>query len=45
MNKPRPKKTKVYKGGTPTKTKVKMGYMRKALRAKVKSFTNQRRGR
>ncbi len=41
----RPKKTKIYKGGTPTKTKVKQGYMRKAVRAKIKSFTNQRRGR
>jgi hypothetical protein len=44
MKKP-PRKGNIYKGGSPTKTKVKQGYMRKAMRGKMKSFTMKRRGR
>jgi hypothetical protein len=40
----RPKKTRIYKGGSPTKTKVKQGYMRKSIRSNTKRISPKRRG-
>lgn len=39
------RKGRQYKGGAPTKTKVKQGYMRKSMRANVKRLSLKKRGR
>jgi hypothetical protein len=40
-----PRKKGIYKGGAPTKTKVKQGYMRKSIRANNKRLSLKKRGR
>lgn len=39
------KKTKIYRGGAPTKTKVKQGYMRKFMRTSNKRLSTKRKGK